>query len=105
MPAKNELEVLYFNLKPSTESNITSVGANPNAVPARGSNYTSGTPARTTATLFIANGGQDFAQTQNWSSTENSSTDAWRQDFGNGNQAGTTKTTSFTVRAVRRIAV
>jgi len=107
MPARNELEVLYFNLKPSTESNDTSTGANPNAVPARGSNYTSGTPAQTTATLFIANGGQDFTQSQYWASTEFSSTNGWRKDFGNGLQTGAfaEKTNSYRVRAVRRIAV
>ena len=31
LPAKNELEVCYYNLKPNTNSNVTSSGANPNA--------------------------------------------------------------------------
>jgi hypothetical protein len=38
MPAKNELEVCYYNLKPTTDSNNTSSGINANAVPARASN-------------------------------------------------------------------
>ena len=36
MPAKNELEVCYFNLKPTTASNNTGSGTNTNAVPSRG---------------------------------------------------------------------
>ena len=51
LPAKNELEVCYYNLKPTTQSNNTSYGINANAVPARASNYTSGNPAQTTATI------------------------------------------------------
>jgi len=35
MPAKDELEVLYYNLKPSVESNNTTSGTNTNAVPER----------------------------------------------------------------------
>jgi hypothetical protein len=50
MPAKNELEVCYFNLKPTTTSNSIASGTNTNAVPSRGSNYTAGTPAQTAAT-------------------------------------------------------
>ena len=49
MPAKNELEVCYFNLKPTTDPNDTGSGINPNAVPARASNYTAGNPAQTSA--------------------------------------------------------
>jgi hypothetical protein len=52
MPAKNELEVCYYNLKPTTQNNNTSSGINANAVPARASNYTTGTPAQTSATAF-----------------------------------------------------
>jgi hypothetical protein len=52
MPAKNELEVCYYNLKPTTTSNNTGSGTNTNAVPSRGSNYTAGTPAQTAATDF-----------------------------------------------------
>ena len=44
MPAKNELEVCYYNLKPTGAANSSGSGANPNSVPARASNYTSGSP-------------------------------------------------------------
>jgi hypothetical protein len=61
MPAKNELEVCYFNLKPTTASNVTSAGTNTNAVPSRGSNYTVGTPAQTSATDFQTGNTEAFA--------------------------------------------
>lgn len=105
MPAKNELEVCYYNLKPTTTSNNTGSGTNTNAVPSRSSNYTAGTPAQTSATDFKSGGSQAFAADYYWSSTEYSATDAWGQDFGNGSQYNYNKTFNFRVRAVRRVAV
>lgn len=105
MPAKNELEVCYYNLKPTTTSNNTSSGTNTNAVPSRGSNYTAGTPAQTSATDFKDTGTEDFAAAYYWSSTENAATNAWRQNFNNGYQYNDTKTYNNRVRAVRRVAV
>ena len=108
MPAKNELEVCYYNLKPTTTSNNTTVsGINANAVPARASNYTSGTPAQTTAADFITStGAEAFNDTVNyWSSTEFPSAFGLYQLFGNGFQFYGFKTASNKVRAVRRVAV
>ena len=106
MPAKNELEICYFNLKPTTTTNNTSAGINANAVPARASNYTSGTPAQTSAADFQSTGAEDFAAELYWSSTEFNSQRAWMQRFSNGYQdSGYGKTTSVRVRAIRRVAV
>lgn len=106
MPAKNELEVCYYNLKPTTTSNDTSSGINANAVPARASNYTAGNPAQTSSAAFKDTGSQDFAINYYWSSTEFSSTLAWVQYFGIGAQANGTKDyAAFPVRAIRRVAV
>lgn len=107
MPSKNELEVCYYNLKPTTTNNQTSSGINANAVPARASNYTTGTPAQTSAAVFVtATGTEAFGASLYWSSTENSSLDAWIQAFGYGAQYGDFyKNTSAGVRAVRRVAV
>ena len=108
LPAKNELEVCYFNLKPTTTSNDTSGtnGINANAVPARASNYTAGTPAQTSAADFKSTGAEDFATGTYWSSTEASATDAWGQFFSDGNQNdGYPKTYALRVRAIRRVAV
>jgi len=105
MPAKNELEICYFNLKPTTTANNTSSGINPNAVPARASNYTSGDPAQTSATDFRSTGAEDFATPNYWSSTEYSATYTWVQTFGDGFQSYYGKDNSRRVRAIRRVAV
>jgi hypothetical protein len=105
MPAQNELEVCYFNLKPTTTSNDTGSGTNTNAVPSRGSNYTVGTPAQTSATDFQTGNTEAFDTGNWWASTELSATDARRLSFGNGIQISTAKTFNSNVRAVRRVAV
>jgi hypothetical protein len=106
MPAKNELEVLYFNFKPTTANNFTGSGTNPNAVPTRNSNYTTGTPAQTSAAAFQQGGAEAFGTAIDyWSSTEASSTQAWRQNFIAGGQSLANKGTNLVVRAVRRVPV
>jgi hypothetical protein len=108
MPAKNELEVCYYNLKPTTASNNTSSGANTNAVPSRGSNYTAGTPAQTSATDFqTPSGAEKFTSSNYWSSTQYNATYAWIQNFFDGPQSfyGYKSSPSRLVRAIRRVAV
>ena len=108
MPAKNELEVCYYNLKPTTDSNNTSSGTNTNAVPSRGSNYASGTPAQTSANDFKTGNTEAFSNSGYWSSTEYpgySGMFGWTQNFISGYQYATEKTTNRRVRAVRRVAV
>lgn len=105
MPAKNELEVCYYNLKPTTTSNETSVGGNTNAVPSRGSNYTAGTPAQTAATAFQTGGAQAFTDGTYWSSTEGGTFASWFQTFSNGVLDTSNKSNTNRVRAVRRVAL
>jgi len=105
MPAKNELDVCYFNLKPTTATNNTSSGINANAVPARASNYTSGTPAQTSATDFRSTGAEDFVADRYWSSTEFAADYGSLQYFSNGKQYYGLKSFSLNVRAIRRVAV
>jgi len=106
MPALNELDVCYFNLKPTTGANNTSFGINANAVPARASNYTSGNPAQTSAAAFVTStGAEAFTSYYYWSSTENSATYGWFESFGSGGQSGYYKTYAVNVRAIRRVAV
>jgi len=123
MPARDELELCYRNLKPTTTANNTSVrpkssitypegndvsgdttGVNRNSDPT-GAAYTSGNPAQTSVTLFQTGNSEAFAAGSYWSSSEYSSTDAWRQAFGSGSQGNVTKDHSNYVRAVRRVAV
>jgi len=109
MPAQQELEVCYYNLKPTTDNNVTNYGTNPYSVPARASNYTAGTPAQTSAAAFQDTGAEDFTTgTYYWSSTQYLSTSATTIRFGtnnSGTQYAATKTISYRVRAVRRVAV
>jgi hypothetical protein len=108
MPAMNELEVCYYNLKPTTESNNTSSGINANAVPARASNYTAGNPAQTAATDFKNTGTEDFIDSFYWSSTSGvfNATTAVGQYFSTGQQVTyASKTYASNVRAIRRVPV
>ena len=108
LPAKNELEVCYYNLKPTTTSNNTSSGQNSNAVPSRGSNYSSGTPAQTSAAAFQSGGAQAFDSSYYWCSTQSafSNAVAWGQVFSTGYQSyKVRKTYTLVTRATRRVAV
>ena len=113
MPAKNELEVNYYNLKPTTTSNYTlsGNGINPNAVPARGSAYTAGTPPRTSAAAFQSGGAEAYAGAGGdhyWASTQGANgLYAYLQLFYTG-QLGPFRNKTYSagfVRAIRRVAV
>jgi hypothetical protein len=104
LPAKNELEILYYNLKPTITNNDTSMGINPNAVPPRASNYTTTVPGITGSALF-AGGAQAFSTSNYyWTSTEDSgsTTQAWNKVFNNGGQGSVLKLNSRYARAIRR---
>jgi hypothetical protein len=110
MPARNEVEVCYYNLKPTTTNNNTSYGGNTNAVPSRGSNYTTGTPAQTSAAVFQSGGSEAF-EISNTSvdyyleSTQESADVVKATFFSNGVHGSYFKTGAYRVRAVRRVAV
>lgn len=126
LPARDELELCYRNLKPTTTTNDTSnrpksaiaypegddlsadtMGVNRNSNPT-GSAYTSGSPAQTSVTAFQAGNTEAFASGGNsyWSSSEFSSELAWGMNFSNGVQpSGGIKDNLFYVRAVRRVPV
>jgi hypothetical protein len=105
LPARDELEIAYYNLKPTTDSNDTGSGANAYSVPARGSNYTAGTPAQTSVAAFQTGNSEAFVAGNHWSSTETSSTTAWLLNFTNGLQASLTKGSISRVRAFRKLAL
>jgi len=105
LPARYELEIAYYNLKPTTDSNNTGFGTNAYSVPARGSNYTAGDPAQTSVAAFQSGGAEDFVAGNHWSSTEDSSTNAWNLLFSNGGQLNIDKTFSIYVRAFRKFAL
>lgn len=108
MPAKNELEVLYYFLKPSTDGNNTSYGSNANAVSPEpvSQDYTSGSPAQTSAGIGFRLGETNaFVNDYYWSSSEVTASAAFRQGFDIGNQISGNKFRYYYVRAVRRIPV
>jgi hypothetical protein len=107
LPALNELEVLYYYLKPSTTANDTAVGSNANAVSPEpiSTNYTSGSPAQTISGIGFRLGETNaIRQSQYWTSTQLNINFAWQQEFDSGGQNVSTKdNTSIWVRAVRRV--
>jgi hypothetical protein len=110
MPARNELEICYYNLKPTTNNNITNTGINPNAVPARASNYTTGSPAQTSATAFQTTNSEafdyvSFYAPRYWSSTRVGYQAMAAKNFFYGRYGNYYKSNSYPVRAVRRVAV
>jgi hypothetical protein len=109
MPASNEVDVMYYNLKPTTEDNNTNYGINANSVPKRTVNNTLGTPAQTSSAAFQAGGAQAFTTSTNvyWTSTTVSPSSPFQffQRFYNGAKGNDTKLNSFIVRAVRRVSV
>jgi len=107
LPSRHELDIAYYNLKPTTASNNTSSGINDYSVPKRTENYTVADPEQTFATDFKAAGLEQFIPGFHWSSTQSSSAHAWVVAFDNGLQgsANRTKTQLVRVRAFRRIAL
>ena len=117
LPSRDELELCYRNLKPTEYCNtILPVGArsgnlglatgtNPNSIPV-GAVYTATNPARTTVTVFQKGGVEAFTDWY-WTSTEASTNtyNSLMQDFSDGAQLWTSKTTVFRVRGVRRIPI
>jgi hypothetical protein len=102
-PARLELDAAYKTLKPTTNANNTSWGANPYLIPPQTTNHTTGDPAQTTVTAFQSTGAESFVAGNHCSSTENSSTDTWVLSFTTGFQTTFFKDSSFRVRAFRRV--
>jgi hypothetical protein len=105
LPARWELDIAYFNLKPSTTDNNTSWGTNDYSVPKRTANNTLTYPRQTYVTAFNTST-EAFVADTHWSSTESTATTGWNLFFNNGSQVITSKTNvGRRVRAFRRIAL
>ena len=129
LPARDELELCWRNLKPTTDENYTTASRPPSATPnyqnlgsyggtetthglnknsdPSGAAYTSSVPAQTSATAFKTGGAEayEFGSAYYWSSTEYSASGAWIQCWLSSNggiQTENGKTSAFRVRAVRR---
>ena len=108
LPSQDELEVMYRNLKPTTEKNELwgRSGINVSAVTPTYP-YASDTPAQTMAEALQAGGEQAFDEALYWSSTQHASDSAyaWIQGFGGGGQCGVRKSFYYRARAVRRLPI
>jgi hypothetical protein len=129
LPARDELELCWRNLKPTTDNNYTGTdrptgaaasyqtlgsfgdtanthGLNNNSAPT-GAAYTSTVPGRVANASFQSGGAEAFTYGSAfyWSSTEYAASFAWLQRWNSsipGFQVNGEKTNSFRVRAVRR---
>jgi hypothetical protein len=105
LPAIDELELCYRNLKPTTAANETNSGVNTNSDP-QGAVYTSGNPARTSATIFQSGNSEAFFGSSYWSSTYSSVYDgSIYRSFVSGMTSEANRTSSYYVRAVRRVLI
>jgi hypothetical protein len=109
LPARYELEIAYYNLKPTTYPNDIAGGGNSNiyAVPQRLSGYTYSIPPQTNVTDFQDGGVEAFEPlSSHLSSTEINATSAWSMRFVDGDFSINNKSGSFSyVRAFRKIAL
>jgi hypothetical protein len=103
-PARYELDIAYFNLKPSTTANDPSWGTNIYAVPQRNSNWTSAYPTQTALTAFNTSA-EAFIASDHWSSTGSTATEAWFLFVNSGQQDDALKAIPTRIRAFRRIAL
>ena len=106
LPSRDELEVCYRNLKPTSTENYCSFrdGDNASSVPV-GYPYTEQSPAQTSISQFQDDGEQAFNPDWYWSSMQSSALSAFYQVFGDGYQGSFSKFLEFRARAVRRLLV
>jgi hypothetical protein len=105
LPSRFEMDIAYFNLKPSTANNDINWGINDYSVPKRAANNSISYPLQTSLGAF-STGSEAFVANFHWSSTENAVTNGWRVDLSNGLQSvSNTKTGAARIRAFRRIAL
>ena len=104
LPARDELELVYRNLKPTDNRNFRLSGDNPSSVPV-GYAYSAAEPAQTMATEFQEDGEQALQPTWYWSSTQYSAYFAWRQVFEDGDQLYDREDDALRARAVRRFLI
>ncbi len=113
LPATEQLELCYRNLKPRTTSNDTTPisGVNGSSDP-RGTTYTASDPAQTPSDAFRyvlatnVHGPEEFDITAAyWASTNASSAGSYTKEFLAGARADATKVSSLLVRACRMIKI
>jgi len=105
LPAPLEMDIAYFNLKPTLTSNTTSWGINDYSVPKRTVNYTTDNPEQTSVIAFQYEQGEDFFGAPHWSSVDSRFDFARNLNFNTGFQGNRIKLNTTNTRAFRRIAL
>jgi hypothetical protein len=111
LPAYHELDIAYFNLKPSISLNSivnnadgSVPGANPYSVPRRDNRWTAVFPSRTTVSPF--QGTEAFSTSLlHWPSNQLTSTQVTNFRFSDGLLSFDNKTAGMPVRAFRRVTL
>lgn len=104
VPARYELELLYYNFKPTTDGNGGGEGGNPYSVPPRGT-YTSGDPARTSLAAYQEGGAQAFDPDFAYLTSTEDASFHYAIDFFEGLRISASATLSARLRLIRRIPV
>jgi hypothetical protein len=105
LPARYELDIAYFNLKPGTGANNTNWGSNIYSVPKRDNNNTANYPQQTYVTAFNTSA-EAFSAVGHWSSTETGAISAWNLNLTSGGQGSLFKPDTLRrVRAFRKLAL
>jgi hypothetical protein len=104
LPSRYEMDIAYFNLKPSTAVNDTAWGTNIYSVPRRPRNNSRNSPIQTNLTAFNTTS-QAIVADNHWSSTETSASNAWLLGLNVGNRNNGNKTLLNRVRAFRKLAL
>lgn len=106
IPARDQQELQYRNLKPTDRENYcwSRDGDNPNSLPI-GLLYTPESPTKTTAGAFREGGSEAFQSAWYWSSSQRSADYAFGMDFDAGYQYDLVKYNELRVRPVRSILI
>lgn len=107
VPAKDQIEMLYRYLKPTTDQNSTGYGVNPNSNPPSTTTYTALNPTITAAAAFKTGGSEAFLLPSDyyWGSTMNGGTYSTTVNFQTGSAGSSLSYNSYYVRAVRMIKI
>lgn len=102
IPARDQQELQYRNLKPTARENYCCGrdGDNPHSLPI-GLLYTAESPTKTTVGAFREGGSEAFQSSWYWSSSQRSADTAFIMTFGGGYQDLDAKSLELRVRPVR----
>lgn len=107
IPSKDEMEILYRSLKPTTTTNVTTSGANSSAYPTATSNYTSANPVRTTLADFRSTGTNYLTDDYYYTATQGpgGTQFAHAKRFTTGQDSQDNIWFDYAVRAIRRVLI